>query len=269
MSSIRSLAFLAVCLSAVSLLSQTADPSAAAQNSANKPVRKPRRVLTNEDLTKMHGGVSVVGEADVKKEDPTPPAAEPASATETNPADPAAPAPSETKPQQDNRTKEPAVCRSRSWAAIMAEVSEGQGLPLSKKYWHQKIFGHDFCTDSTGSIEKIANSIGGDQLLPDGNRVIYKVRGFRFLPDAEELVPAYDEGRILIVQFRGRPYMLDVLDSIDQAVTGGDGARAHVNYIIKSMQLRDPHSGEVEYFIKGETDPGAIEGSMYATVQPR
>ena len=248
---------------------------AGAQESAPKvspaaPAKpKSKKVYTEEDLGKLRGGVSVVGE-------PAQPKAEASSVpldedeAESVPADKAKP-PAKKRVTASN-------CRSASWAKIVALVVQQQGLYMQEGFWHEKLFGNPFCIENVGSIEKITQSIQGDYTMDTGDRLRVAVKVSRPWPDPEVIVPNHQKGDVLIVVWKGQPYYVESIDTIEYVVKGHDTGlpglnekeiKQHIRWVIKRFRLVDPDMGNTVFFENGKDTAADINGSLYLTVSRR
>jgi hypothetical protein len=207
----------------------------AAAQSAPAP-KKAKKVFTNDDVRRLSGGISVVGDSSTKSSGADDPA-----------SDPKAP-----KPVRDDAPL--TGCLSRSWAALADVAARSVGVDLGGDYWHQKLFGHALCTDQVGTPDSIARGINGGHLYPDGTHARLKVKLTQGMTSAAALIAAEREGRTMIMVLNHHPY----------AVDGGN----YINYshdavyVIKDIALVDPYTRDHETFVKGKNQLSEVDATL-------
>jgi hypothetical protein len=232
---------------------------------APTPPKKPRKVYTEDDLKKMRRGVSVVG----TKTDEGSAAAE-AEKTETKEGvkPPSVSGDVKTTSEESAPAKPAQQCKSSSWAAVVYAVASEQNVPFDQAYWHQKLFGHRFCTDQVGTPANIAASIKGEYVLDDGRHVFISVPMYKPFPLVEQLVSNNDAGERLVVVWKGRPYYTYELEAYDEVVQSVDGATTRTGRnIVNRFDLYDPGSETHEYFDREKNNLSEIDASFYIRVQ--
>jgi len=226
---------------------------------------KAKKVYTEEDLGKLRGGISVVGE-------PAKPKTAPAVSLE-DVEDAEVPEEGADRPPSAKKRVTPANCRSAAWAKIVDTSVIQQGLGMADGFWHQRLFGNSFCMDNVGSLDKIAQSIQGEYTMDTGDRFQVTTQVYRPWPLAEALVPATKKGDLLIVVMRGQPYLLEGLDTIEEVIKGRDAfgkeTQSHFRWIIKRFRLRDPDSGNIAFFENGKDKDADVQGSFFIVVTRR
>ena len=164
------------------------------QQETQKP--KAPRVWTNEDLQNLKGGINVVGQPD----ESTPP--------QQSHADNATDVETTTE-----------LCESEGWARAVAAVVEIQGARLNSKFWAAKLFS-DLCTSGI-KLEVVSPRITGDYTLDNGKKVHLKADFLlQRLPKAADIIAAIDERRPFIVAWKGRPYVTNRVDYVNNVYDG-------------------------------------------------
>ena len=210
---------------------------AQAQPETQKP--KAPRVWTNEDLQGLKGGINVVGQPDES-----------------------APSP---KPQTSNATGDKApteLCESDGWADAVAAVVGIQGVQLDSKFWAARLFSN-LCTSGIKS-EVISPRITGDYTLDSGKKVHLKADFILHnLPTAAAIVAAIDERRSFIISWKGRPYVTNRVDYVDNVYDGVS------MYTIQKLYLTNAMTGKPVLFEATAANLKEIDGSLQITVTPR
>ncbi len=247
-----------------------------AQETAPKPAApapakpKAKKVYTEEDLGNLRGSISVVGDSipKPKVEESTPAASmddldEPLLPEEKSDRPPAA----------DKKPKTPSNCRSAAWAKIVDMVARQQGLTMAEGFWHQKLFGNSFCIDNVGNLDRITQSIEGEYTTAANDRLRVTVQSHRPWPQAETLVANHKKGNLLIVVFKGQPYLIEELDTVKYVVKGqgtfGEETKTHLKWVVKRFRLRDADMGHIAFFESGKDKEADVQGSLYLKVARR
>ena len=193
----------------------TADP---AKESSK---RKSKKVWTTEDLSKIRGGVSVVGEK------PAPP--------KTDEDDTEADEAEVSKLPEPEKTVEVERCLSRSWSAAVDAILAGQGVGLGRSFWMDRFFGGDVCPATLPAAATLAKRIDGDHYLDDGSKV--KLQAVVLGVNAPKgLVDASERDSSCVVVWKGHPYLATHLGGI--VWVSDDGSRT---YEIQEIDLFDPY----------------------------
>lgn len=213
---------------------------AAAQAAPPTPVapKKAKKVFTDDDVRRLSGGISVVGDS-AKKSDITDDEANNFNQPKTKAA------------------KEPSSqtgCLSRSWATMADVASRSVGVNLGNDYWHQKLFGHDICTDQVGTPDSIARAVNGGHIYPDGTHARLKVKLTQGMTTAAALIAAQREGRTPIMVWKHHPYAVDGANFINYD--------HNTTYVIKDIALVDPYTRDHEFFVKGKNDLSEIDATL-------
>jgi len=216
------MALLAVTLLAIAAASGpqssgTADPS-------KEPAKKKsKKVWTTEDLSKIRGGVSVVGE----KEAPREPAEEDPETSEAQ----------EPLPAEARKTKEIEPCVSRSWSAAVDPVVSAQGVGLGRSFWMDRFFGGDLCPAVLPGVPALAKRLDGDHFLDDGTKV--KLQAVIFsgrLPPANDIAVMHDRGGSYVLVWKGHPYVTTNIGGV--VWVSDEGSR---EYVLDTIDLYDPY----------------------------
>ena len=172
--------------------------SSAAGTRSQQDTRKPKapRVWTNEDLENIKGGINVVGQPDEST---------PSSKTEASNA-------AGDKPIHR-------VVRERRMGRRGAAVVGIQGAQLDSKFWAARLFSN-LCSSGI-KVEVVAPRITGDYTLDSGKKVHLKADFILHnLPTAAAIVAAIDERRPFIIAWKGRPYVINRVDYVDNVYDG-------------------------------------------------
>jgi hypothetical protein len=225
------LAVLLVFFTGLHVAAQAAPPTTVAP-------KKAKKVFTDDDVRRLSGGISVVGDSEKKSD----------GSDDEN---------SNSNQPKTKTAKEPtqeAGCLSRSWATMADVASRSVGVNLGNDYWHQKLFGHDICTDQVGTPDSIARAIDGGHIYPDGTHARLKVKLTQGMTTAAALIAAQREGRTPIMVWKHHPY----------AVDGGNYINYGKNavYVIKDIALVDPYTRDHEFFVKGKNDLSEIDATL-------
>jgi hypothetical protein len=210
-------------------------------SSPQQEMAKPKapRLWTNEDLQNLKGGINVVGQPDESK-----PSSQPRAG--------AAPG-GETDPE---------VCESDGWANAVAAVVGIQGAQLGSKFWAAKLFSN-LCTSGI-KLDEVSRGITGDYTLDDGKNVRLKANAIlRNLPKGAEMVAAVDEQRPFIVAWKGRPYVINRVNYVDNVYDGIS------MYTVTKLYLTNAMTGRPVLFEATAANLKEIDGTLQITVSPR
>jgi hypothetical protein len=206
---------------------------------AQQQPEKTKRIWTNEDLENIRGGINVVGEA--KDAKPS----------------------SQTKP--DKRAEEEApgeVCESDEWSHAVAAVLEAQDTKLDSKYWATRLF-NNLCKSGI-QLDAVSNRITGDYTLDDGTKIHLKSGVMlRSLPQAAELVASVNERRPIIVVRKGRPYVLNRVDYVDNVYEGIS------QYSISKLYLTNALTGRPTLLEATAENVKELDGTLQIAVSAR
>ena len=239
------LALLSVMLLTVAAASRpqtsgTADPP------KEPPQKKSKKVWTTEDLSKIRGGVSVVGEK------PAPP--------KTEAGD------EEADEEEGPRVLEPesAVkvepCLSRSWSAAVDAVLSGQGVSLGRDVWMDRFFGGDLCPPALPSAPTLAKRIDGDHFLEDGTKVKLQAVVFSGSLPANDIVAKHDGGTSFLLLWKGHPYVTTSMGGV--VLVSQEGRQ----YEIQDIGLYDPYE---DHQTKFSIKKGHLASEIDAMVEIR
>ena len=207
------------------------------QQEAQKP--KAPRVWTNEDLESLKGGINVVGQPDESKPSP--------------------------KTQAGNATdgKAPTeLCESDGWADAIATVVGIQGVHLDSKFWAARLFS-SLCTSGIKG-EVVGPRITGDYTLDDGKKIHLKADFvLHNLPTAAAIVAAIDEQRSFIISWKGRPYVTNRVDYVDNVYNGVS------MYTIQKLYLTNAMTHKPLLLEATAANLKEIDGSLQITVTTR
>ena len=208
-----------------------------AQQQSEKPGPKP--VWTNEDLENIRGGINVVGEAKDAK-----PSSEP-------------------KPGKRAEEEAPGeVCESDEWSHAVAAVIEAQGTKLDDKFWATRLF-NNLCKSGI-QLDAVSGRITGDYTLDDGTKIHLKSGVMlRSLPQAAELVASVNEQRPLIVVRKGRPYVLNRVDYVDNVYDGIS------RYSISKLYLTNALTGRPTLLEATAENVKDVDGTLQIAVSAR
>jgi len=209
---------------------------------------KKKKVWTEEDLRKIQGGVSVVGEPD------KPPAkAKKAAPTESAKAEEALPEEAPERPP----------CKSWSWAAAVDAVLSSQGVNLGRVYWIQRSYGGEICTTELGDLAALAKRVEGDYVLDDLSKIHIQAEVFTGLP--VEVVGVQESTGILhIVVWKGHPYLTTSYTGV-RWVSGG----ITVGYNLQTLTMTDPYEDRSVRLDRATEANWDIQGGVRFTVKPR
>ncbi len=185
--------------------------------------KKSKKVWTTEELSKIRGGVSVVGEK------PAPPKTEEDDSETDEAVEPKVPEP--------EKAAEVERCLSRSWSWAVDAILSGQGVGLGQSFWMDRFFGGDVCPATLPAAASLARRIDGDQFLDDGTKVKLQavVLG---ISASSGMVEVSERGSSCVVVWKGHPYVTTHLRGI--VWTDKSGART---YEIQEIDLYDPYEG--------------------------
>ena len=192
---------LAIWLAALCLTCGAAAAQAQSSTSSTDPTQpkpKPKKVYTEDDLSELSGGISVVGEA-------TKPAKKKTAADAKDPGK-ADPAESEAEEEDDSALDRP-QCESLAWGMTVDAVLRQQGVSLDRNLWVQKAYGGDLCTPTLGSPDNLARSVTGDYALDDGSRIRINAMLFPGLPSSAAFVESVKAGKPWILIVGGHPWL--------------------------------------------------------------
>lgn len=193
--------------------------------------KKKKKVWTEEELQKLHGGISVVGQ-------PAPPPADKAvtdkaatgKATANKGILPAA------EEEVAEASPERPPCKSWSWAADVDAVLSAQGVNLGREYWIDKSYGGSICTTELGDIATLAKRVEGDYVLDDQSKIRIQAVVFAGLP-VDVVASQENTGIMSIMVYKGHPYV----------TTGYTGVRfvspsgITVRYALQTVTMTDPY----------------------------
>ncbi len=219
---------------------------------APSPAAKKPRVITNDDLDALPGGVSVVGAHDSWKETEKPADAE------------KPPSPGETRAA--GKPKEP--CPSRAFADAVTVVLREEGIGWRSPFWMDRIFGSDICTLKLNNIDALARRVDGDYTLPTGQklRIASRTTG---LPPSEELVLNTKAGKHYVMIWKGTPYVTTSVRYLEQQVSDGAGV-GKAGVIVSGIDLYDPYNERNTLFsVREGNSPQEIDAVVLFTVTPR
>lgn len=244
---------IAVALGAAVLMAQAQE---APKPTPPPPKPKAKKVFTEDDLKKLRGRISVVG--DSRPQDP-PPAKPESSYTDLLEDEPEA---VKEKPKTPAPPKLPENCPSARWARFVDAATSRQGLGMPEGFWHGKLFGNFHCIENV-SPGRIAEALQGDYTMDSGSRYKIAVVSHRTFPDPETIVLGHHNGEMLVLVWKGRPYVLDDIEGVEYR--GRNSRRFH----LKRLRLLDPVAGEFVYFDSGVDKVTEISFSFYLYVTPR
>lgn len=207
------------------------------QQDTQKP--KAPRVWTNEDLQNLKGGINVVGQPD-----------------ESTPSDKS----NAVKPTGDESSSE--LCESDGWADAIAAVARIQGAHLDSKFWKARLFSN-LCSSGI-KVEVVSPRITGDYTLDDGMKVHLKADFIlRNLPTAAAIVAAINEQRSFVISWKGRPYVTNRVDYVDNVYDGVS------MYTVSKLHLTNAMTGKPVPFEATAANLKEIDGTLQITVTPR
>ena len=200
---------------------------------------KAPRVWTNEDVESLTGGINVVSQPGES-----------------------APSPKAPKAQEGDPTENKApleLCESDGWADAIAAVVRIQGVRLDNKFWAARLFSN-LCSYGI-KIEAISPRITGDYTLDSGKKVHLKADFIlRNLPTAAAIVAAIDEQRSFIISWKGRPFVINRVDYVDNAYNGVS------MYTIQKLYLTNAMTRKPLLLEATAANLMEIDGSLQITV---
>jgi hypothetical protein len=198
-----------------------------------EPKQKALRIWTNEDLQNLNGAVNVIGAT-----------GEPSSSESSS-----------------GKTAAKSNCASDAWASTVGSVLKLQGVTYGAGFWSERLFG-GACIDKV-TLAAVASRIDGDYTLDDGRRLHLKTSAAAGLPSAAQIVASMDNGRPLILQWKGKPLVVTKVDYIDRQYD-------YVSmYTISSLMLTDVLTGRLLIFDMKTNSDKEIEGSFQVSVNQR
>jgi hypothetical protein len=172
----------------------TSDPTPA-------PQPKPKKVYTEDDLRKLRGGVSVVGETQ-----------------KAGPATPKATPPSKNQftglPQSDDRRDEPpppkeANCPSATFAYALEAVLADQNVSIGHEVWMAKLFGGTDVCRPLPSAGTLAAGIRGDFADEKGRPIHLQVTVYLDMPTTRARQQAEIDGRHFLMLYKANAWLVD------------------------------------------------------------
>lgn len=260
---------MAVVLGPAVLVAQVA-PQATAPPSPPKP--KAKKIYTEDDLKKLRGRISVLG--DSRPKDPPPAKQDDLS---SSPAEEEFEAGVKGKPKAPAPPKMPEDCPSARWARFVGAATSRQGLGMPEEFWHGRLFGNFHCIENVGP-DRVAEAMPGDYTMDDGSRHKIAVVRNRTLPDPESIVFAHKNGEMMVLVWKGRPYILHGYDTVRHLNQPNVGAwapgapstiRIQSQIQLKTLRLLDPVAGEFATFDSSVDKVSDISFSFYVYVTPR
>jgi hypothetical protein len=223
------------------LMALLCNTSSGAGTQPQQDTQKPKapRVWMNEDLQNLKGGINVVGQPD-----------------ESTPPDKS----NAVKPPDAESSSE--LCESDGWADAVAAVVEIQGAQLDRKFWAARLFSN-LCSSGI-KIEVISPRITGDYTLDSGKKAHLKADFILHnLPTAADIVAAIDERRSFIIAWKGRPYVTNRVDYVDNVYNGVS------MYTIQKLHLTNAMTGKPALYEATADNLKEIDGSLQITVTTR
>lgn len=237
-----------ICVAAVA--QGTAPP--AAGTTPNATHKKPK-VISNEDLDALPGGISVVGAHDSWKDQPAGDGEQPAS-------EPSAKPPLPEKPKEH--------CASRGFAEAVAITLRQEGIGWRAPFWMDRIFGSDVCLPKLNGVEALARRVEGDYTLPTGEKLHIASRTSG-LPSSEELVLNTEADKHYVVLWKGVPYVTTSVRYMQQMVSDG-ASTGKAGVVVSGLDLYDPENDRnVVFDVKAGDSPDSIEAVVFFTITPR
>lgn len=237
------------CLGAAAQSTAPAAPGTTPTATHKKP-----KVISNEDLDALPGGVNVVGGHDSWKDQPAEGGEQPAS-------EPAA------KPAVPEKPKE--YCASRGFAEAVAITLRQEGIGWRAPFWMDRIFGSDICLPRLNSVEALARRVDGDYTLPTGEKLHIASRTSG-LPSSEELVLNTEADKHYVVVWKGVPYVSTSVRYVQQMISDGSGGASKAGVVVSGLDLYDPENDRnVVFDVKAGDSPESIEAVVFFTITPR
>ncbi|MGH9579431.1 MAG: hypothetical protein ACRD2R_00430 [Terriglobales bacterium] len=221
-----------------------ASPSNPPQAASGAPAKKPRKVLTEDDLRQLRGTISVVGESPQ-------PAGKAAGAKKPAEAEADSDILADTEEVAAEAERPP--CVSWSWAAGVEAVLRAQGVNLDSMFWLMKSYGGEKCTDQLGNVASLAQAVQGDYTLDDGTRVRVDATVLGGFPDGNQMVSRHEQGIEYIVVWKGHPYVTSGYGGVKRVTQDRLGGTVMVEYVLETVDLVDPYQGRRVTFSR-ETD---------------
>ena len=228
-----------------SLAAQTADTTS--NSNSTKP--KAKRVWTDDDIKKLKGPISVVGDTRTTPADKPKPDVKSGDSSKT-----AATVPSEPKNDE---------CVSEDWAAAIAMVGQAQGATLDANYWSMKLFGGACLT--TVKPQAVAARLNGDYVLDDGSKLRINSDLFPTLPPT--IIATMADHKPFAIGWKGGAYVVTFVEYVDQVVYDG-GGQTHIYYPSK-LTLTGPRSGRTVIFDVTKNNASELDGSITLAVSSR
>lgn len=199
-----------------------------------EPKQKAAHVWTNDDIGDLNGSVNVMGAKD---------------------------ATDKSAPSSDKAGKEANACESDAWVATVSVVMKAQQVPLSPRFWSERLFG-GACMEKV-SVADVAARIAGDYTLDNGRRLRLKTSPLPGLPPASQIVAAVDKNQPLIVKWQGQPLVLTKVDYIDHQYD-------YVStYVISQLMLTNVLTRRLLIYDVKTHSEKEIEGSFQIAVEQR
>ena len=209
---------------------------------------KKKKVWTEDDLRRMQGGVSVVGEADKP----------PAKKKKTAPDDTA----KAEEPLPEEPPEQP-PCKSWSWASAVNAALSAQGVNFGREYWVQKCYGGEICTTELGNVAALAKRVGGDYALEDASKILVQAETFAGIPPD---FPAADKKGIPhIVIWKRHPYVITDHHGIIYTDENGNVT----GYWLQDMTMVDLYEDRTVRFNHQSDSLQNIQAVARFTVKPR
>lgn len=219
------------------LCGMSSGAGAQSQQDTQKP--KAPRVWTNEDLQDLKGGINVVGQPD--------------ESTPSNKSNAVKPTGAESSSE---------LCESDGWADAVAAVVGIQGANLDSKFWAARLFSN-LCTSGI-RVDAVSPRITGDYTLDSGKKVRLKADFILHnLPTAAAIVAAIDERRSFIIVWKGRPYVTNRVDYVDNMYDGVS------MYTIQKLYLTNAMTRKPVLFEATAANLKEIDGGLQITVTTR
>jgi hypothetical protein len=154
------------------------------------------------------------------------------------------------------------ACANWARSAAIEAMLAPQGVKLDQEFWAFRIDGGKLCVEAWGDPVRLAKDVAGEYVLDDGSRVSLALSFAPGAPTAPDLlIQRLQQGRTLMLVWRGRPYMLSGV-TYDEYIYP-DGGRM---YEFKELRLVDPQVREGDErnvrFSKAENQMSEIDGVL-------
>lgn len=214
------------------------------------PAKKDKKVLTNEDLDRLNGGVNVVGETGSWKDN----ADTPATKADSGAAKP----PNQEQARDEN-------CNTQGLAMAIGVALRAEGVAMGRDELMGRLYGADICSPNMGNVPSLVQRMEGDYTLGNGRKIHLAAAYRDGPPGSVNLIEANDKGRHFVIVWKGVAYVHTGVEYIEQTIVDSNGGWGK-NFVTTSITLFDPYRNRTVIF---RNPPSEIESSVLFTVSAR